>query len=65
MRKPTPLHIIAAQARRKPLHERVIFLRESVADELPYSVRKNELQSLLAGALHRLLRKEIRVGKAA
>lgn len=58
--KPTPLHILVARLKPLPLHHRIAHLRALVAAELPHSVRRNELQSLLAGALLRQLRKENR-----
>ena len=58
--KPTPLHIIVARMKRLPLHHQIAHLRALVALEKPYSVRRNELQSLLEGKLTRQLRKENR-----
>jgi len=59
--KPTPLHIIVARIRRLPLHHQIAHLRALVALERPYSVRRNELESLLRGKIERQLRKESRV----
>lgn len=56
----TPIHIIVARMKRLPLHLRIAHLRDLVADEKPYSIRRNELQSLLEGAMLKQLRKENR-----
>lgn len=58
--KPTPIHIVCARLKRLPLPHRIAHLRALVAAEKPFSVRRNELQSLLEGALLRQLRKECR-----
>lgn len=60
--KPVPLHMIVARLRRMPLHEQVDHLRKLVALERPYSVRRNELESLLQGRVLKQLRRE---GRAA
>jgi hypothetical protein len=58
--KTTPLHLIVARLRRMPLEEQVSKLIVMVALEKPYSVRRNELESLLQGKRIRQLRKESR-----
>lgn len=58
--KPTPIHIVAARVKRLPLHLRIAHLKALVAAEKPYSVRRNELQSLLDGAMFKQIRKENR-----
>lgn len=58
--KPTPLHIIVARLKRLPLHHQISHLRSLVAAEKPFSVRRNELQSLLDGKMLKQLRKENR-----
>ena len=58
--KRIPLHIIISQIGRLALPERVKTLQRLVAAEKPFSVRKNELQSLLDGAMLKQLRKENR-----
>lgn len=58
--KPTPIHIVAARVKRLPLHLRIAHLKALVAVEKPYSVRRNELQSLLDGAMFKQIRKENR-----
>jgi len=56
----TPIHEIVSRMRRLPLHHRIAHLRALVAAEKPHSVRRNELQSLLEGAILKQLRKENR-----
>jgi len=58
--KPTPLHIIVARMKRLPLHHQIAHLRALVALERPFSVRRNELQSLLTGKLTKQLKREAR-----
>lgn len=60
MKKPIPLHEIVARLRRMSLEDRIARLRTMVALERPYSVRRNELESLLTGAVTRQLRRENR-----
>lgn len=62
MTKPVPLYLIVARLRRMTLEDQVSRLRVMVALEKPYSVRRNELESLLQGKVTRLLRRE---GRAA
>ena len=56
--KPTPLHLVIARLKPLPLHHQIAFLRSLVAAERPFSVRRNELQSLLEGKLLRQLKRE-------
>ncbi len=58
--KPTPIHIVVARIKRLPLHHQIAHLRALVALEKPYSVRRNELESLLQGKITKQLRKENR-----
>lgn len=58
--KPTPLHLIVARMKPLALAQQIHHLRALVALERPYSVRRNELESLLSGKLQKQLRKEIR-----
>lgn len=58
--KPTPIHILVARIKRLPLHHRIAHLRSLVKAEPLYSIRRNELQSLLEGCLTKQLRKEAR-----
>lgn len=58
--KPTPIFLICARLKRLPLHHRIAHLRALVAAELPHSVRRNELQSLLEGCLLKQLKREVR-----
>jgi hypothetical protein len=60
MKKPIPLYEIVARLRRMSLADRIDRLRTMVALERPYSVRRNELESLLQGAVTRQLRRENR-----
>lgn len=60
MRKPTPLHIVIARLKPLALHHQIAFLRSAVAAEPLYSIRRNELQSLLQGKLTKQLRRENR-----
>lgn len=58
--KPTPIHIVVARLRPLPLHHQIAHLRSLVALEKPYSMRRNELESLLQGKITKQLRKESR-----
>lgn len=60
--KPTPIHIVVARLRPLPLHHQIAYLRSLVALEKPYSMRRNELESLLQDKTTKQLRKE---GRAA
>lgn len=59
MNKP-PLHLVISHMKRLPLHLRIAHLRALVQVEPLYSIRRNELQSLLEGAVQKQLRREIR-----
>jgi len=56
--KPTPLHVVLSRIKRLPLHHQIPHLRALVAIEKPFSVRRNELESVLRGKVSRQLRKE-------
>lgn len=56
--KTTPLHLIVARLRRMPLQEQISRLRVMVSLEKPFSVRRNELESLLCGKVTRQLKRE-------
>jgi len=58
--KPVPLFLIVARLRRIPLPEQISRLRVMVALEKPFSVRRNELESLLQGKVTRQLKREAR-----
>ena len=58
--KPTPLHIILARIKRLSLPHQIAHLRALLASEKPFSVRRNELESLLRGKLTKQLRRENR-----
>lgn len=59
MNKPA-IHIIYSRIKRLSLSQQIHHLRALVAQEKPFSVRRNELQSLLDGKILRQLRKETR-----
>lgn len=58
--KPTPIHLIVARIKRLSLPQQIHHLRALVLLEKPYSVRRNELESLLRGKMERQLRRESR-----
>jgi len=55
-----PIHVVYARIKRLSLPQQIHHLRALVAAEKPYSVRRNELQSLLEGKLLKQLRRESR-----
>lgn len=61
MSKPVPLYLIVARLRRMTLEDQISKLRVMVALERPFSVRRNELESILVGKVTRQLRRESRV----
>ncbi len=60
MTRHTPIYTILIIIARLSLPLQIHTLRKLVALERPYSVRRNELQSLLAGKILKQLRKESR-----
>jgi len=60
MTKPVPLFLIVARLRRMTLRDQISRLRVMVALEKPFSVRRNELESLLQGKVTRQLKRESR-----
>ncbi len=58
--KSTPIHLIVARIRRLSLPHQIAHLRSLLRSEKPYSVRRNELQSLLDGKMLKQLRRESR-----
>lgn len=60
MTKPTPIHIVVSRIKRLSLPQQIHHLRALVAIEKPYSVRRNELESLLQGKMTKQLRRENR-----
>lgn len=58
--KQLPLHMVIAKLKPLALHHQIAHLKYLVSVERPFSVRRNELQSLLEGKLTKQLRKEIR-----
>ncbi len=61
----TPIHLIISRIKRLSLEQQIHHLRALVKAEKPYSVRRNELQSLLEGKLQKQLRREIRQDNVA
>lgn len=59
--KPVPIHIVIARMKYLSLPHQIAHLRALVATEKPFSVRRNELQSLLEGKVFKQLKKENRV----
>lgn len=58
--KQTPIHLVCAHIKRLSLPQQIHHLRALLALEKPFSVRRNELQSLLDGKMLKQLRKENR-----
>ncbi|RZN19484.1 hypothetical protein [Bradyrhizobium sp. Leo121] len=56
--KQTPIHVVVARLKRLPLRLQIEHLRALISLERPYSVRRNELESLLRGKVTKQLRKE-------
>lgn len=52
------IHELVARLRRMNLHEQVMFLRAELRKEKPFSVRRNEIESILRGKLTRQLKRE-------
>lgn len=58
--KPTPIHLVVSHIKRLALPQQIHHLRALIRLEKPFSVRRNELESLLAGKLLKQLKKESR-----
>lgn len=58
--KPTPIFLIVSRLKRVSLAHQIAHLRALIQFEKPYSVRRNELESLLRGKLTKQIRKENR-----
>jgi hypothetical protein len=58
--KPTPIHIVCTRIKRLSLPHQITHLRALLSFEKPYSVRRNELQSMLTGKLTKQIRRENR-----
>ncbi len=56
--KPMPLHLLVSRINRLPLPQAVETLQGLIKHEKPYSVRRNELQSLLQGKMTKLIRRQ-------
>jgi hypothetical protein len=63
--KPTPLHLIVSRIRPLALPHQIAFLRSMIALERPHSIRRNELESLLAGKITKQLKRENRQERVA
>lgn len=59
--KPTPIFLIVARLKPLPLHHQIAHLQALIRLEKPFSVRRNELISLLQGKMQKQLRRESRV----
>lgn len=53
-----PLHVVYSHLKRLSLPDQIEALCKLVVQEKPYSVRRNELESLLQGKRTRQIRKE-------
>jgi len=58
--KTTPIHQVIARLKVLSLPQQIHHLRALIKLEKPFSIRKNELESLLRGKLLKQIRKETR-----
>lgn len=58
--KPTPLYIVLARIKRLPLHHQIAHLQALVKLEKPFSIRRNEMESVLEGKMRKQLKRESR-----
>ena len=58
--KPTPLHVVLSRIKRLPLHHQIAHLKALIELEKPFSIRRNELESVLEGKMRKQLRRESR-----
>lgn len=58
--KQTPIHLVVSRLKPLSLAQQIHHLRALVALERPFSIRRNELESLLQGKMTKQLRKESR-----
>jgi hypothetical protein len=58
--KPTPIFVIVARLKPLSLPHQIAHLQALVRLEKPFSVRRNELESLLRGKMTKQLRRESR-----
>jgi hypothetical protein len=56
----TPIHVICSRLKRLPLAHQIAHLKALVDDEKPRSVRRSELEAMLAECMLKQLRKETR-----
>lgn len=61
----TPIHVIIARLKRIPLRLQIEHLRALVLKEPVRSIRRRDLQQLLADKMAKQLRREIRADKRA
>jgi hypothetical protein len=60
-----PLHLIMSRLRRMKLDDQLDLLVKLVAAEKPYSVRRNELMSLLQGKRSKQIKRDIKLSQKA
>jgi hypothetical protein len=60
-----PLHLIISRLRRLKLDDQLDLLVKLVAAEKPYSVRRNELMSLLQGKRHKQIKRDTKLSQKA
>lgn len=63
--KRQPIHQVIARLKPLSLTQQIHHLRALVQAEPLFSIRRNELESLLRGKMDKQLRKEIKQGNAA
>ncbi len=63
--KPVPIHLIVSRLKKLHLDDRINELVRLAALEKPFSVRRNELESLLKDAKTRQIKIHMRKGRAA
>ena len=61
----TPIHVIISRLRRMKLDDQITELVALVAAEKPYSVRRNELLSLLQGKKFKQIKRDTRLTQKA
>lgn len=59
--KPMAIHLIITRIKPLPLQEQIDYLRAALKLEKRFSVRRNEIESLLCGKLTKQLLRESRV----
>lgn len=56
--KQPPLHVVLSRIQRLPLQHQIAHLQALIKLEKPFSVRRNELISVLAGKMLKQLKRE-------